>query len=191
MPGPITFISAGIGISMFTSWFPSKADTQGQLTVRSCTCICRARSERPCPWHAADRQLCRLYLLRQTGTQVSYLFPAADGEPLSKSKVVRIFVFVLTAADILLTRPDECGREVSRLQGHVVRVSGTQFLASMGLSMPMVQLQGRWNSCAIDRYVPLVPRAVAPASGETGCSGGARFIDRVDPAGRQPSPASD
>ena len=45
--------------------------------------------------------------------------------PLSKSEVVRIFARILTAADIPLTRPDECGREVSRLHGHVVRADGS------------------------------------------------------------------
>ena len=76
-----------------------------------------------------------LYLLRESGKQVTYLFPAADGGPLPKLEVVRIFERVLRAAGIPLTRPDECGREVSRFQGHVMRVSGAQFLASMGLSM--------------------------------------------------------
>ncbi|CAE7252455.1 DNMT3B [Symbiodinium sp. CCMP2592] len=135
----------------------SKADTQGHLTVRSYACICRARSERLCPWHAADRHLHRLYLLRKTRRQITYLFPDSDGGPLSKVQVVRIFERVLSAAGIPLTRPDECGREVPRFQGHVMRVSGTQFLAAMGLSVPMIQLQGRWSSRAIDRYVQLAP----------------------------------
>ncbi|CAE7544250.1 DNMT3B, partial [Symbiodinium necroappetens] len=135
----------------------SKADTVGQLTVRSYSCICRARTERLCPYHAAERHLHRLQLLRDTGVRVDFLFPASDGKPLSKRTIIQAFERVIASAGVPLTRRDESGREIARFHGHTMRVSGTQFLASMGLSVPMIQLQGRWSSRAIDRYVQLAP----------------------------------
>ena len=135
----------------------SKADTVGQLTVRSYACICRARTERLCPYHAAERHLHRLQLLRDTGVRVDFLFPASDGKPLSKHTIIQAFERVIASAGVPLTRRDESGREIARFHGHTMRVSGTQFLASMGLSVPMIQLQGRWSSRAIDRYVQLAP----------------------------------
>ena len=52
---------------------------------------------------------------------------------MAKVETIRVFERVITAARVPLTRRDEMGREVRRFQGLVMLVSGTQFLAAMGL----------------------------------------------------------
>ena len=41
--------------------------------------------------------------------------------------------------------------------GHTLRVSGTQYLAALNVPLAQIQLQGRWCSRPIDRYVQLAP----------------------------------
>ena len=143
-----------------------KADFQGSLTVRTYACMCKVRTEPLCPYHAADRHLHRLCLLRDGGHTPDFLFPAPRGGPWAKIETIRVFERVLTSAGVPLTRRDEMGREVRRFQGHVMRVSGTQFLASsMGLGIPLVKM----------------PQAVRAARGQQGAISDASRQNQVLP----------
>ena len=148
----------------------SKTDVQGQLTVRTYRCICRAQNESLCPYHAAKRHLDRLDILKDQGGVSPFLLPGQGTDPVSKATVVRMVERVLHAAGVPLTRPDAAGHEIARFRGHVLRVSGTQFLASLGIGIPLLQLQGRWTSRAIERYAQLAPLLRLPDSVLAACS---------------------
>ena len=108
----------------------TKTESQGNLTLRSYVCVCRARQEPLCPFHCARRHLERLRLAGVENSAENYLFPGHDGQPMKKFQVVQLIERVLQAASVETTRADEAGRQVPRFGGHVLRVSGTQYLAA-------------------------------------------------------------
>ena len=46
---------------------------------------------------------------------------------------------------------------VMTLTGHSLRVTGAQFLASLGLEVALIQILGRWDSSMVLRYVADAP----------------------------------
>ena len=90
--------------------------------------------------------------------------PASDGLELSKSSIIRGFRLALEHAGVPLQRPDESGQQLDRFQGHCARVSGAQWLVSLGLQLSLVQILGRWTSYAIQRYVQQAPLTQVPAA---------------------------
>ncbi|CAE7943369.1 unnamed protein product, partial [Symbiodinium necroappetens] len=143
----------------------SKMDSSGTLCVRSLKCACRIKRQRLCPYEAAVRHLERVRLWEaEHKTRAVFAVPAADGMELPKDQVIRGFFSALQRAGIQLQRPDESGRLIDRFQGHCARVSGAQWLISMGLSLSLVQILGRWSSFAIQRYVQSAPLAQVPAA---------------------------
>ncbi|OLQ07804.1 hypothetical protein AK812_SmicGene8782 [Symbiodinium microadriaticum] len=143
----------------------SKMDSSGTLCVRSLKCACRVRRQRLCPYEAAVRHLERVRLWEsEHRTRAVFAVPAADGMELPKDQVIRGFFSALQRAGIQLQRPDESGRLIDRFQGHCARVSGAQWLISMGLSLSLVQILGRWSSFTIQRYVQSAPLAQVPAA---------------------------
>ena len=132
----------------------TKTESQGCLTVRTYICVCRAKSEPLCPFHAARRHIERLRLAGVDGSETHFLFPGSDGQPLKKYQVVQLIERVLQAAGVETTRADEAGRQIPRFGGHTLRVSGTQYLASLNVPLAQIQLQGRWCSRSTARSAP-------------------------------------
>ena len=159
----------------------SKTESQGSLTVRTYVCVCRARREPLCPFHSAKRHLERLRLAGVDSSASNYLFPGQDGEPLKKFQVVQLIERVLRAAGVETTRPDEAGRQAPRFSGHTLRVSGTQYLAALNVPLAQIQLQGRWSSRAIDRYVQLAPLLRLPQNVRAAAAVGALPAQRALP----------
>ena len=167
----------------------SKADTRGSLTVRSYLCVCRARVEFLCPYHATKRRLARMHILVETKGECEFLFPDRELQPLKKVDVIRMIEHVLGQASVPITRPDESGRQTPRFGGHCLRVSGTQWLASLNIPLPQIQLQGRWSSRAIDRHVQLAPLLRLPQAVRAATAGGKTALaiadDNHQPRARQ------
>ena len=87
----------------------SKADTRGSLTVRSYLCVCRARVELLCPYHAAKRHLARMNILVETKGECEFLFPDHELQPLKKVDVISMIEHVLGQASVPMSgrRPQE------------------------------------------------------------------------------------
>ena len=68
-----------------------------------------------------------------------------------------------------LTRPDPQGQLLHRVNEHVCRVSGSQFLTRLGYPLETVQLIGRWGSDAVRRYVQEAPLSCASGSSARPC----------------------
>ena len=140
-----------------------KTETAGSLSVRSLGCACKDSQLRLCPWHAVERHLVWVYNHGSYRSQRHFpLFPDENGQHPSKQRVISAFHSVLSAVGIDLWRTDEHGSPKARFGGHVLRVSGAQFLASAGISLQHIQLLGRWSSLAVQRYVQLAPLAIVP-----------------------------
>ena len=82
-------------------------------------------------------------------------FPAASGSQLTKRHVVASIEAVALGQGLPLT--SENGQR--RFGGHTCRVAGSQYLASIGLELALIQLLGRWESAVILRYVMEAPLA--------------------------------
>ena len=141
-----------------------KTDVVGQLTVRSLGCACRVQLHPLCPFHAGRRHLARLRLhAGQRSGRDAPLCPDAGGQTPTKQQVVAMIQRVLAGHGVDLMRTNQDGRGVPRFGGHVLRVSGAQFLAAAGVPRDSIQLLGRWASSAIDRYIQQAPlRAAVP-----------------------------
>ncbi|CAE7455635.1 setd6 [Symbiodinium necroappetens] len=140
-----------------------KTSTEGELTVRSLACCCQVRRQPLCPWHAGQRHLQRLQILQGVLDKTRIpLFPDTSGRVLSKHQIVDHMRNCISLAGISVTRPDEVGLQVQRFGGHVLRVSGAQHLSLLGLSVEQIQLQGRWASDTVRRYVQSAPLLHVP-----------------------------
>jgi hypothetical protein len=110
-----------------------------------------------CPYHAAIRV--KAYLRRRFGDPAGKLptgfplFPNAEGGWCAKAG------FVATIAEIArrlqLPTVDALGR--CTIGEHVWRISGSRYLASLDVPIPVIKLLARWGSDVIVRYVADAP----------------------------------
>ena len=178
-----------------------KSESAGNLLARALGCACKDTLARLCPWHCVERHLVRVYNHPCYKPQQHFpLFPDENGKTPSKQRMVAAFQSVIRAAGVELDRPDERGQLKPRFGGHVLRVSGAQFLASAGVATQHIQLLGRWSSMAVQRYIQLAPLSIVPTLPEKVLQGhtdelqapghlvdramlGAQQHDRAQPAG--------
>ena len=178
------------GRQVFVLLAVQKTDTQGSLMTRSLKCCCVVQQHVFCPFHAAARHLRRLDMFEEPlGKRASFAFPSPSGLELSKAKVVASFRMVLSAVGVPLHRPDEADRPMPRFHGHCARVSGAQWLISLGLALHLVMLLGRWSSAAIQKYVQSTPLLQLP-SATTSAFQGFTPTAGLDPAGLSGSASS-
>lgn len=140
-----------------------KSESAGNLLARALGCACKDTLARLCPWHCVERHLVRVYNHPCYKPQQHFpLFPDENGKTPSKQRMVAAFQSVIRAAGVELDRPDERGQLKPRFGGHVLRVSGAQFLASAGVATQHIQLLGRWSSMSVQRYIQLAPLSIVP-----------------------------
>ena len=107
--------------------------SNGTLCLRSLMCACRVKKLRLCPYEAAARPLERVRKWEGlSGKTAVVAVPAEGGMELPTARVIAGFMLALTMAGVPVQRPDESGRMIDRFQGHCARVSGAQWLFSMG-----------------------------------------------------------
>ena len=123
------------------------------LTVRPYVCVCRARQEPSCPYHCAKRHLERLRLAGVETSAENYLFPGQDGQPMRKFQVVQLIEPVLQAAGVDTTRVAK--RDDRSRASAVTRSQRDPVSSGFERAAGTIQLQGRWCSRSIDRYVQL------------------------------------
>lgn len=141
-----------------------KTATEGNMTLRSLRCPCKAIMHKLCPWHAAERHLIRL--LGRSDDRAQHrmpLVPSEDGQILSKFRFIELLRNTLQSAGIALTVPTEDGPDLHRFGGHAMRVSGAMMLGGAGVPVQMVQMLGRWSSSAVDRYIQASPMVAVPS----------------------------
>ena len=146
-----------------------KTDQTGSLTLRSLRCACRIKVHALCPFHAAVRHLARVRAHEKFNVQALFpLVPDESGNTVSKSLMVEFMVRVIRATGTAAERPAADGTLIPRFGGHVLRVSGAQFLARHQVPLSTIQLLGRWTSSAVEKYVQSAPLVglpnVAPAA---------------------------
>ena len=106
-----------------------------------------------CPAHALADQvllLTRLFLDRFVGGRPPLdlpLFPNLRGEAVDKSEMTAT---ILEAARRLGVTDNPDGSE--KVTGHSLRCTGAQGLIGLGWRQDAVQLMGRWQSEAVQRY---------------------------------------
>lgn len=135
-----------------------KNDTSGSLTIRSLRCACRVRLHPLCPLHSAKRHLERVRAHAQFRSQADFpLVPTEDGTIPSKYYMTQFFRQTIAATGTPTTRPNAEGTQTERFSGHVLRVSGAQWLSRLGMESQQVQLLGRWSSAAVEKYLQMAP----------------------------------
>jgi len=87
------------------------------------------------------------------------IFCTSAGKPVTKAKVVDTFERI----NAMLGRPivDHSGAKL--YGGHSLRVTGAQWMASIGLPLISIQLMARWDSDVVSRYVGEAPLAQVTA----------------------------
>ncbi|CAE7417574.1 DNMT3A, partial [Symbiodinium microadriaticum] len=139
-----------------------KNDSRGMLSSRTLKCACRAAVQALCPFHAMKRHLTRLSNSgREAVSSRAPLFPGEDGHVISKDSFVNLIRSTLQACDVETTKEYE-GQVLQRFTGHIVRVSGAQWLHNLGVPLQMLQVLGRWSSLTILRYLQSAPLQVLP-----------------------------
>ena len=116
--------------------------------------MCRPGEVWPCPYHALldhrDRCVEHFGIDAVPGLSV---FPTVDGRVVDKKRVVEALVHVASKLGI-----DTHDRDGACLfGGHSLRVTGAQWLASMGVPLLTIQLLARWASDVILHYVAEAP----------------------------------
>ena len=108
------------------------------------------------------------------------LFPNQEGGVMSKDEFIRCARLSLQACGVELTREFE-GVTLHRFSGHVARVSGAQWLHTLGVPMPMLQVLGRWSSLTILRHLQSAPLQTLPETA-------ARALTQGNPAAQREAP---
>ena len=151
----------------------SKTDPTARGCLRTWGCVCldsdASGALTLCPFHAAAAHLA---LLRATfglpdGTLPAALplFPNRHGDWCAKAGFVGTVRCL--ALKLGLSTSDSLGRDV--VGEHAWRVSGSRYLASLDVPIPIIKLLARWGSDAVMRYI-----ADAPLSALTQV-----YLDRV------------
>ena len=139
----------------------SKTDTAalGVARTHGCTCPSPSSPSPACPAHAMYAHL--RFLQRRFPEQWVDgrprggfpLFPAADGEPVTKAAMVSTIQHAATLQGIPLRSPDAS----EQVSGHSLRVTGAQGLAQLGWHLWAIQLIGRWGSEVVRQYLREAP----------------------------------
>ena len=122
----------------------SKTDPKALSVTRTWSCVCAVRPEL-CPVHIMEQRLSSfMHVASDTP-----LFPSFSGDFPEKDSVVKSIEHL--AALLGVSVLDDNGR--SGFGGHSMRVSGAQYLSSIGLGESLIALLARWMSPTIKRYV--------------------------------------
>ena len=161
-----------VGDALTVTWhLPASKNDQAALgyarTLR-CSCEADACARRVRAGCAAHVLLDHAHFLRirfperwsQEGPEWSLpLFPDGSGTVVSKQAMVETIRSAARSLGVPLTSPD--GTE--RVTGHSLRVSGAQGPIKLGWHPWAVQLQGRWESDVVKRYIRDSPLDAARA----------------------------
>ena len=133
----------------------SKTDPSALGKRRSWGCVCTSSVGAPCAFHALVDHLD--ILRREFGSESQWpglpLFPDMQGRIVAKEKVVATIECIAVKLGL-----DIFGPTGARLfGGHSLRVTGAQWLASIGIPLMTIQLVARWSSSVILRYVGETP----------------------------------
>ncbi|CAE7206172.1 unnamed protein product [Symbiodinium natans] len=127
----------------------SKCDQQGNLVLRKHGCYCDHVPARMCPYHNAVA----FEKIRPKNLEAP-LFLSSRGHELSKHETIQLIRRTLSASPFAMKRAGAQGQAMlERFNGHVLRVSGAQFLARRLVPLPTIMLLGRWGSRSVERYV--------------------------------------
>ena len=129
----------------------SKTDPEARGCFRKWGCLCVDEPGAPCAYHAALEQLEFIRELFEGPLDDIALFPDAAGHPLAKAVVVEAWRMLAADAGLVIERE---GRAIT---GHTARVTGAQFLASIGMCLFLIQLLARWESAIVMQYVKEAP----------------------------------
>ena len=133
----------------------SKTDPKALGKSRTWDCVCNRDFAKPCAYHALENH-CRLLDTKFSGLSDGDslpLFPDVTGKTVDKAKVVGLIEQLAKLMGLPIT--SEGGYRL--YGGHSLRVSGAQWMARTGVSLPLIQLMARWSSNAIARYVADTP----------------------------------
>eukprot|EP00971_Amphidinium_carterae_P349373 6490987-Amphidinium_carterae.1 len=131
----------------------SKTDVEGRSVKRSWGCTCGGSSNvAPCPFHVLVNHF-KVLARHWDGIEALPLFPTKGGAICTKLAVADSIQAIAKLTGEELIDPE--GRR--RFTGHSLRVTGAQHLARVGVPLHLIQLQARWASEAILRYVRTAP----------------------------------
>lgn len=130
----------------------SKTDATAIGCSRSWGCICEGGAAECCVFHALQehvRHIDGLFGTDLAGFAGRPLFPNSAGETCSKDSVVKAVEHL--ALELKQDLVDELGYR--RFGGHSLRVSGAQWLARVGVPVPLIRSLARWESDTVMRYI--------------------------------------
>ena len=130
----------------------TKSDPSALGKTRFWECVCSPGVVAPCPACLAVSHL-RLLDARFGDAPDLPLFPSSAGQVVSKAAMVATIEAVASRMELPLF--DAFGNRL--FGGHTLRVTGAQHMASIGVTMPCIQLLARWDSAVVLRYVAEAP----------------------------------
>lgn len=152
----------GSGNGLSASWnLPvSKTNPRGDQCIRvwGCTCQKKGRTAKVelCAAHALARQKERLRVrFPDRPEETLPLFPSASGSAVEKREVVLAIEALAKLSGQEVHHPDG----TPRYGGRSLRVTGAQYLASIGIEIFKIQVLARWESDIVLRYVREAPLA--------------------------------
>ena len=129
----------------------SKTDVEARGCFRSWGCTCIHGQTVPCAYHSLLAHRDSLASLGYSVEGDAPVCTTAAGEHPTKERMVAAFIYLASVIGAV-------GNTAAQIvTGHSCRVSGAQFLASLGLELSLIQLLARWESAVIMRYVKESP----------------------------------
>ena len=134
----------------------TKMDPEALGCTRRWDCVCRHGVSAPCAYHEVSAQL--EHLSSRFGWTVAAnpsepLFPTARGDLVAKAGAVE----TIEALARLLGEPLVTAAGSRRFGGHTLRVSGSQFLAGLGVQVTVIKRLARWGSDVVLDYIKDTP----------------------------------
>ena len=134
----------------------SKVDVNGLGISLRWGCLCGTPAgDVPCAFHLMLAQLEALQQDFPEGCADMPLFPDARGGNPEKADVVSAFDLLAHSANLPLQ--DNMGRP--RFGGHSMRISGSRWLAGIGIEIKKIQVMARWDSDVVLHYIKTAPMA--------------------------------
>ena len=147
-------VEEGRGCGVVSFYLPAtKTDSKGAGVLRRQGCTCH-RSIVLCPVRAA-KTLLQTASLAGHGSHDPLLVVATPKLAPTKQQMIKTFRHVAEAMGL-----DETS--VAGIAGHVLRCSGAQYMARVGIEFYKIQLFCRWGSETILRYLRDVPLEDSP-----------------------------
>ena len=130
----------------------SKTDTEARGCIRKWGCLCASDARAPCAYHAGKSQWDRLMtIFKGDIDDDAPFFPNEAGQHRTKQQTIDAFILLARHVGAAV----ECqGRKIS---GHTARISGAQFLASIGVEVAVIMLLARWESRVVLHYIKEAP----------------------------------